>query len=123
MPVAHAAVSKHRVKRGAGGNRAAAMPSHVGSASPRASFGTYFLAAAIITAALTFYVFLRVSSLHLGYVLTQARQDQMRLVLENRALKTETGTLSTPSRIRRLAGEKLGMVPGEKLVNLGEGAE
>jgi cell division protein FtsL len=123
MPVAQAAVSKHRARRGTSGEHVAVTPSHVGTARPRASFGTYFLAAAIITAALTFYVFLRVSSLHLGYVLTQSRQDQMRLVLENRALKTEIGTLSTPARIRRLASEKLGMVPGEKLVDLAEGAE
>ncbi len=88
----------------------------------RASFGTYLVATILITAALLFYVFLHVGNLRVGYELSQTRGEQLKLVQDNRALKTEIGTLSAPARVRGLASEKLGMVPAERIVNLIGGA-
>lgn len=119
MPVAEATVSKHRARRGDSPAARLGARSHEShTPGSRASFGTYLLAAIIITASLTFYVFLRVSSLHLGYVLTQSRQEQLQLVMDNRALETEISTLSSPARIRELASKELGLVPGDRLVQL-----
>ena len=84
------------------------------------SFGTYLSAVALIVAALTFYVHFRVGSLRIGYQLTQARQDQLALVMENRALKTEIGMLSAPSRIRTIATQQLQMVAADRIVDLQE---
>ena len=92
--------------------------SQAGSGAQQAGFLTYVLATILITAALLFYVYLRVGSLQLGYLLTSERQQQLKLVLDNRALKTEIGTLSAPGRIRRMATEKLGMVPAERIIDL-----
>lgn len=89
----------------------------IGASDP-ASFLNFVVAAAAITAALLFYIYFRVESLRLGYILTQHQQTQLRLVLENRALKTEIGTLTSPARLRRLAEEKLGMVPAKHIVDL-----
>lgn len=86
----------------------------------QSSFGSYLFAVAIIVTALTFYVYFRVGSLRVGYNLTQARQEQLKLVMENRALKTEISMLSAPSRIRTLATEQLQMVPADRIVNLAE---
>jgi cell division protein FtsL len=86
----------------------------------QSSFGTYLFAVAFIVTALTFYVYFRVGSLRVGYNLTQARQEQLKLVMENRALKTEISMLSAPSRIRTLATEQLQMVPADRIVDLGE---
>lgn len=106
MPVTHAALAIAKPK------------GETEHRSNKASFGTYCIAVALITGALTFYVYLRVSSLSFGYLLTQQRQQQLQLVQENRALKTEIGTLSSPRRIRSVAVEKLGMAPAEQFVEL-----
>lgn len=84
----------------------------------RASFGSYLLACAMITAALSFYVHLHVTSLRIGYRLTDLRQQQLKLVLQNRALKTEVGTLTAPARMQSLANGKLGMVAPQELIEI-----
>ena len=72
----------------------------------------------MIATALTFYVYFRVGSLHVGYQLTRARQDQLQLVMENRAPKTEIGMLSAPTRIRTIATQQLQMVTADRIVDL-----
>ncbi|MBN2359402.1 MAG: cell division protein FtsL [Deltaproteobacteria bacterium] len=74
----------------------------------------------MVAAALTFYVYFRVGSLRVGYQLTQARQDQLQVVMENRALKTEISMLSAPSRLRAIAAQQLQMVPADRIVDLQE---
>jgi len=86
----------------------------------QSSFGSYLFAVAVVVAALTFYVYFRVGSLRVGYNLTQTRQEQLKLVMENRALKTEISMLSAPSRIRTIATEQLQMVPADRIVDLNE---
>jgi cell division protein FtsL len=86
----------------------------------KCSFGSYLFAVALVAASLTFYVYFRVGSLRVGYQLTQARQDQLQLVMENRALKTEIGMLSAPSRIRAIATQQLQMTPADRIVDLYE---
>ncbi|MFH1807245.1 MAG: hypothetical protein ABIJ09_00770 [Pseudomonadota bacterium] len=110
-----------RRMREQGARRAVTSPDlQAASSGARAGFGTYVLAMILIAASLVFYVFLRVSSLQLGYQLSQARTDQLKLVQENRALKTEIGTLSAPGRIRSLSTGTLGMVPAEHIIDLSE---
>lgn len=80
-----------------------------------AGFFDYILAAALMTGALVFYVYLHVSTLAIGYELSQTRHEQLNLLRENRALKTEVGSLAAPSRIRKIANEKMGMHPARKI--------
>lgn len=89
------------------------------AATRRAGFTDFVLAAVMITAALVFYVYLHVSTLAIGYELSQIRSDQLSLLRENRALKTEVGSLAAPSRIRKIANQKLGMQPARKIERIG----
>ena len=93
--------------------------SQAGPAPGRAGFFSYACAAILIVGSLVFYVSLRVHSLDLGYQLTRLRQQQMQLVLDNRALHTEVSTLSAPARIRKLAIDRMGMVPALQIVEIG----
>ena len=122
MIVARAAHAVSRCENASAEGRGASRTRQAGAAastkSREASFWTYVFATILITGALLFYVYLHVGSLRLGYELSDLRSSQLKLVQENRALKTEIGSLSGPARIRRLAREKLGMVPAEKIVDL-----
>lgn len=88
------------------------------SSTRSAGFGHYVLGFVMITAALLFYVYLHVGTLAIGYQLSQIRAEQLKLVRENRALQTEVGSLSTPSRIRQIATEKLGMRSAHKILTI-----
>ena len=85
------------------------------SGSRRAGFADFVVAAVMITGALLFYVYLHVSTLAIGYDLSRIRNDQLNLLREQRALKTEVGSLAAPGRIRKIANEQLGMQPARKI--------
>jgi cell division protein FtsL len=60
------------------------------------------------------HVWLRLQMVHLGYVLSTATKLQNRLEQENRELKIELATMTSPDRLEALARRRLGLVPPEK---------
>jgi len=60
------------------------------------------------------HVWLRLQVVHLGYVLSTASKLHGQLEQENRELKVELATLSSPDRLGEIARERLGMVEPQK---------
>jgi cell division protein FtsL len=72
-----------------------------------------FLALALIGTVLV-HVWLRLQVVHMGYVLSSASKLQSRLEQENRELKIELATMTSPDRLESLARRRLGLKPPEK---------
>lgn len=64
--------------------------------------------------ALWLHVWLRLQVVHVGYVLSTTSKLQNRLEQENRELKIELATMTSPERLEALARRRLGLVPPEK---------
>jgi cell division protein FtsL len=64
----------------------------------------------MIVAALLFYVGGKVRIVQLGYQIEALEQEKGDLERENRALRIEAASLSSPARIEELALKRLGMV-------------
>src|SRR5215475_13494203 len=60
------------------------------------------------------HVWLRLQVVKTGYVLSTASKLQNRLEQENRELKIELATMTSPDRLESLARRRLGLVPPEK---------
>jgi cell division protein FtsL len=60
------------------------------------------------------HVWLRLQVVHLGYVLSTTSKLQSRLEQENRELKIELATLTSPERLESLARRRLGLRQPEK---------
>ena len=60
------------------------------------------------------YVWLRLQVLNQGYALSAITQLQQRLEQEQRELKLEHATLTSPERLEALARRRLGLRPPEK---------
>jgi cell division protein FtsL len=60
------------------------------------------------------HVWLRLQVVHMGYVLSTTTKLQSRLEQENRELKLELATLTSPKRLEATARKRLGLVPPEK---------
>jgi cell division protein FtsL len=60
------------------------------------------------------HVWLRLQVVHMGYVLSTTAKLQNQLEQENRQLKVELATLTSPDRIEAMARQRLGLVPPEK---------
>jgi cell division protein FtsL len=63
---------------------------------------------------LLIHVWLRLQVVHMGYVLSTATKLQSRLEQENRELKIDLATMTSPDRLEALARRRLGLVPPEK---------
>ena len=72
-----------------------------------------FLSLALIGTVLV-HVWLRLQVVHMGYVLSSASKLQSRLEQENRELKIELATMTSPDRLESLARRRLGLKPPEK---------
>ena len=72
-----------------------------------------FLGLALITAVLV-HVWLRLQVVRMGYVLSTTSKLQTRLEQENRELKVELATLTSPDRLEALARQRLGLAAPEK---------
>jgi cell division protein FtsL len=59
-------------------------------------------------------VWLRLQVVQMGYVLSTISKFHGRLEQENRELKVELATLTSPDRLEALARNRLGLVPPEK---------
>lgn len=60
------------------------------------------------------HVWLRLQVVHMGYVLSTTSKLQSRLEQENRELKLELATLTSPDRLEAMARKRLGLVPPGK---------
>ncbi len=60
------------------------------------------------------HVWLRLQVVHLGYVLSTTSKLQNQLEQENRELKVELATLTSPDRLEAMARARLGLVEPEK---------
>jgi cell division protein FtsL len=72
-----------------------------------------FLGLALIGAVLV-HVWLRLQVVRMGYVLSTTSKLQTRLEQENRELKVELATLTSPDRLEALARQRLGLAAPEK---------
>ena len=68
-----------------------------------------FLGIGLVVMALL-HVWLRLQVVHLGYVLSTRSKLQSQLVQENRELKVELATLTSPGRLEAMARSRLGMI-------------
>lgn len=76
-------------------------------------FMTSALAGGLIALVLI-HVWLRLQVVHTGYVLATTSKLQSRLEQENRELKIELATLTSPERLESLARQRLGLRTPEK---------
>lgn len=60
------------------------------------------------------HVWLRLQVVHLGYVLSTTSKLHSQLEQENRELKVELATLTSPDRLEAMARSRLGLVEPEK---------
>jgi cell division protein FtsL len=60
------------------------------------------------------HVWLRLQVVHMGYVLSTTTKLQGRLEQENRELKVELATLTSPERLEAMARRRLGLMSPEK---------
>ncbi len=74
---------------------------------------TLFLMACLVSLALA-HVWVRLQVVRLGYVLSTTSKLQGQLEQENRELKLELATLTSPDRLEALARSRLGLREPEK---------
>jgi cell division protein FtsL len=60
------------------------------------------------------HVWLRLQVVHMGYVLSTTTKLQGRLEQENRELKVELASLTSPDRLEAMARRRLGLMPPDK---------
>ena len=72
-----------------------------------------FLGLGLIVTVLV-HVWLRLQVVRMGYVLSTTSKLQTRLEQENRELKVELATLTSPDRLEALARQRLGLATPEK---------
>lgn len=68
----------------------------------------------VLIAAVLAHVWLRLQVVRMGYVLSTTSKLQARLEQENRELKVELATLTSPDRLEALARQRLGLTAPEK---------
>lgn len=76
-------------------------------------FPTLLLGFCLVGLALL-HVWLRLQVVHLGYILSTTSKLQNQLEQENRELKVELATLTSPDRLEAMARARLGLVEPEK---------
>jgi cell division protein FtsL len=79
----------------------------------RLIFSSLFLGLCVSAMALL-HVWVRLQVIHMGYVLSTASKLHSYLEQENRELKLELATLTSPERLQQMAKNRLGMVEPEK---------
>jgi cell division protein FtsL len=79
----------------------------------RHNLGVALLGLALVGVALS-HVWLRLQVVHLGYVLSTTSKLQNQLEQEQRELKVELATLTSPDRLEAMARKRLGLAAPEK---------
>jgi cell division protein FtsL len=80
---------------------------------PRQVLLIVFSALGLVGVALL-HVWLRLQVVHMGYVLSTTSKLQNQLEQENRELKVEIATLTSPERLEAMSRRRLGLRPPEK---------
>jgi cell division protein FtsL len=70
----------------------------------------YLLVVATLVFFALLFVWSRLEVIQMGYALSQSNQVYENLVKENQCLRVEVASLKSPSRIEKLAKEKLGLI-------------
>lgn len=73
--------------------------------------GTSILVAIPVVAAALFYVWTHVTTVSLGYKLSEAGAAHERLLEHNHALRIRAAALRSPDRLQKLAERRFGLVP------------
>ncbi len=73
--------------------------------------GNAVLIAAPVVAAALFYVWTHITTVALGYALSDAGASHKKLLERNRALRIEAAALRSPDRLQRLAKERFNLSP------------
>lgn len=68
----------------------------------------------LLVASVLLHVWLRLQVVRMGYVLSTTSKLQARLEQENRELKVELATLTSPDRLESMARQRLGFTTPEK---------
>lgn len=84
-----------------------------GRRRPRHVMLIAFLSLGVVGVALL-HVWLRLQVVHMGYVLSTTSKLQNQLEQENRELKVELATLTSPDRLEAMSRRRLGLRPPEK---------
>ena len=79
----------------------------------RQVLGVVLLALCLVGVALL-HVWLRLQVVQIGYALSTTNKLQNQLEQENRELKVELATLTSPDRLEAMARKRLGLTPPEK---------
>lgn len=72
------------------------------------------LLSVLLMALVWLHVWLRLQVVHMGYVLSTASKFQGRLEQENRELKVELATMTSPERLESMARRRLQLAQPEK---------
>ena len=80
----------------------------------RRLFFTSLLLGVCLVGVALLHVWLRLQVVHLGYVLSSTSKLHSQLEQENRELKVELATVTSPSRLEVMARTRLGLVEPEK---------
>jgi cell division protein FtsL len=72
------------------------------------------IAALALVALVLVHVWLRLQVVHMGYALSSTARLQAQLEQEQRELKVELTSLSTPERLQAMARQRLGLASPEK---------
>ena len=83
-------------------------------AAPRKRSVFLFILAIGLVGLVWLHVWLRLQVVHTGYVLSTTSKLQSRLEQENRELRIELATLTSPDRLESLARRRLGLKQPEK---------
>lgn len=79
----------------------------------RHHLSVFGLALALVGVVLV-HVWLRLQVVHMGYALSSTAKLQQQLEQEQRELRVELTTLTSPERLEALARQRLGLTPPEK---------
>ena len=109
--MAAAGGAKTRIAPSAKGEKNAARTNR---AQRRRGFVAIGILALGLIALVWLHVWLRLQVVHMGYVLSTTSKLQDRLEQENRELKIELATLTSPDRLESLARRRLGLRQPEK---------
>ena len=108
--MASAVSAQSRVISRAGRER----PARKGSAGRRRNFFGVIVLAVGLIGLVWLHVWLRLQVVQMGYVLSTTSKLQGRLEQENRELKIELATMTSPDRLESLARRRLGLRQPEK---------
>jgi cell division protein FtsL len=108
--MAPAAGARARLVRSPGRER----PARKTRAQRRRSIFLTVTLGAVLVGLVWLHVWLRLQVVHVGYVLSTTSKLQSRLEQENRELKIELATMTSPDRLESLARRRLGLRQPEK---------